>query len=81
MDIRFHISKHVPAYTLVPVRVHKRTRSQSQAYHERIQKKWIKRYGIKKQAFWVRRGDCFAVHPDTYAQLKQHVEVEHGLSR
>lgn len=34
----------------VPVREHKKRRNQSAAYHARIQKKWNKRFGLKKSA-------------------------------
>lgn len=31
-----------------PVKAHKQRRSQTKAYHKRIQKKWTKRYGTKQ---------------------------------
>lgn len=34
----------------VPARIHKWGRGQSFNYHVRIQKKWIKRYGVKREA-------------------------------
>ena len=37
----------------VPIREHKRRRNQSPAYHKRIQKKWTKRFGVKKEDFAV----------------------------
>lgn len=33
----------------VPVRKHKKRKNQSNAYHARIQKKWRKRFGTKKE--------------------------------
>lgn len=30
-----------------PVRAHKKRRNQTEAYHKRVQKKWIKRFGRK----------------------------------
>lgn len=33
----------------VPVRPHKKRRNQSATYHARIQKKWVKRFGTKKE--------------------------------
>lgn len=35
----------------VPVRPHKRRRNQSATYHARIQKKWVKRFGMKKEQY------------------------------
>jgi hypothetical protein len=34
----------------VPARIHKWGRGQSFNYHVRIQKKWIKRYGVKRES-------------------------------
>ncbi len=33
----------------VPVRKHKKRRNQTEAYHRRVQKKWVKRFGIKTE--------------------------------
>lgn len=35
----------------VPVRPHKRRRNQSATYHARIQKKWVKRFGTKREQY------------------------------
>lgn len=35
----------------VPVRPHKKRRNQSATYHARIQKKWVKRFGMKKEQY------------------------------
>ena len=37
----------------VPVRPHKKRRNQSATYHARIQKKWVKRFGTKKEQYAV----------------------------
>jgi len=34
-----------------PIRVHKKRRNQSESYHRRISKKWLKRYGTKPEEF------------------------------
>ena len=39
--------EHPMAVRSVPVRVHKKRRNQTEAYHRRIQKKWTKRFGMK----------------------------------
>lgn len=36
------------AVQTVPIRVHKKRRNQTEAYHRRIQKKWRKRFGTKE---------------------------------
>ncbi len=36
------------AMQTVPARVHKKRRNQSDAYHQRVQKKWVKRWGTKQ---------------------------------
>jgi hypothetical protein len=35
----------------VPVREHKKRRTQSASYHKRVQKKWVKRWGMKKERY------------------------------
>ena len=37
----------------VPVRLHRKRRNQSAKYHARIQKKWVKRFGTKKEQYAV----------------------------
>lgn len=55
-----------------PVRVHKKRTNQTEAYHRRIQKKWIKRFGQKDvltgflidNSFIGGRGRTLVLHPD-----------------
>lgn len=55
----------------VPVRVHKKRRNQTAAYHARVQKKWTKRFGTKEApaAFLIDnrylggRGRTLVAHP------------------
>lgn len=42
-----------------PVKRHKKRANQSDFYHKRIQKKWIKRFGEKEISFRVRGLDQF----------------------
>lgn len=37
----------------VPARRHKKRRNQTEAYHRRVQKKWLKRFGTVEPAFLV----------------------------
>lgn len=60
------------AMQTVPARVHKKRRNQSYAYHQRVQKKWVKRWGTKQVpcAYMVDAaaiggsGKILLVHPD-----------------
>jgi hypothetical protein len=47
-----------------PVRVHKKRRNQSEAYHRRIQKKWTKRYGTAPAVVLMNR-EAFLSPPST----------------
>jgi hypothetical protein len=62
-----------------PVRRHKKRRNQSDRYHERIQKKWNKRFGTKLERFAIifdpiavglLGGRQIALHPEHYALLR-----------
>lgn len=71
------------AMTSVPVRVHRRRRNQSEAYHRRVQKKWLKRFGMRHVpaayfcnaeaiAPWAYPGGMLVCHPMIAAQLRKH---------
>lgn len=68
--------------TRVPVRRHKRRKGQSRAYHERVQKKWIKRFGLEEKptAYQVNRsflghsGPVLFAHPSIVEKLKAKAE-------
>lgn len=71
-----------------PVRPHKRRRNQSAAYHRRIQKKWVKRYGVKREpcvlvldggAYGL--GSMFVVPPGMRQALRDAAEVGTGFYR
>jgi len=61
---------------LVPIKVHKESRSNSTTYHKRIQKKWNKRYGMKKELYAIFvaspifGNEAFIMHPKALALLK-----------
>lgn len=68
----------------VPKRAHKKRRNQTEAYHRRIQKKWIKRFGVTvKQIPCVFQvdggrfgmGSYLVVPPGMLKQLRAAVEV------
>lgn len=53
-----------------PVRPHKKTRSMSEAYHRRIQKKWVKRFGYERKPCIFQTPHGFFVHPALMPQLR-----------
>lgn len=65
------------ATTSKPVKVHKRRRNQTLAYHQRIQKKWNKRFGhhLAPAVFQLDGGkfglgSMFVVHPEIAKRLR-----------
>ena len=57
--------------TLEPVMEHAWRYGQSLSYHKRIQKKWVKRWGMRVKPGMVQAGDMLVVHPALYAQLRE----------
>lgn len=63
----------------VPVRVHKKRRNQSDAYHRRVQKKWTKRFGTKlvPSSYLIDNqaiggtGRTLVMHPELVARLQR----------
>jgi len=69
----------VNSFESVAVKKHKRTRSQSESYHERISKKWRKRYGTKLvpgayiadlAMMGLGVGKCVIAHPEIIDKLR-----------
>lgn len=63
----------------VPVRKHRKGRCQSDAYHKRVQKKWLKRFGTKQEkvaimfdpsAVGLMGSPSIAMHPEHYAIIR-----------
>lgn len=54
---------------VVPVKKHKKTRHQSDKYHARIQKKWVKRFGEKRVPGAMILSGVIYCHPDAYGSL------------
>lgn len=70
------------ATTSKPVKVHKRRRNQTLAYHQRIQKKWNKRFGhhLAPSVFQLDGGkfglgSMFVVHPEIAKRLRAASET------
>lgn len=61
-----------------PARMHKKRRNQSSAYHRRVQKKWVKRWGTKQVpcAYLIDNGvlglpgSTLVAHPQYVAELR-----------
>jgi predicted protein tyrosine phosphatase len=58
-----------------PRKQHKKTASMSEFYHQRIQKKWNKRFGMKQAPGCFQLADgTLVMHPDLLELLKQEVD-------
>lgn len=67
------VSQSHLAMTETPVKEHVKTRSMSDTYHKRVQKKWNKRYGMKYVPGAFQVGNRVIVHPSFYEQLKEYI--------
>lgn len=60
-----------------PRRVHKKTRSMTEAYHKRIQKKWTKRFGTwQAPGAFLLYGRVLYAHPEIVKALEEYVASE-----
>ena len=59
------------ATTLEPVRKHIKTVSMSETYHKRVQKKWVKRWGVKHAPGAYRTPAGIVAHPDVIEALRR----------
>lgn len=63
--------------TRTPIKIH--TKKKNKNYHKRIQKKWIKRYGMKIEytAYKVNTGSGYTIicHPKIYQELKNNMNI------
>lgn len=66
------------AMALEPVKKHRKTRSMSDTYHQRVQKKWIKRFGEKQVPGMYQIGRDIVAHPEIVAAMKR--EIEKGVA-
>jgi len=72
--IKVTASPLVPEFSTFSNRKHNR-RKGSAAYHRRIQKKWDKRFGVRKERYFIEMGalGIFA-HPNTIRLLEQTIQ-------
>lgn len=79
-DIKVRASTALPKVSVVPAKVHKLNRryvprhDRYKTYHDRIQKKWNKRFGTRDELFFVGMMDTIYTHPDNVEILKRKVK-------
>lgn len=56
-----------------PMRKHSKTRSMSESYHTRVQKKWIKRFGTKQVPAAYMTPHGLIAHPAIIEKLRQAI--------
>jgi hypothetical protein len=56
-------------FKYVPVRIHEPKGWMSENYHQRIQKKWIKRFGYVKKPLCVNLNGVIYTHPNNMAKI------------
>ena len=60
--------------TDTPKRIHRKRNGMSEAYHRRIQKKWVKRYGWELEPAMYAMGHGVLVgHPELIGRLREGV--------
>jgi hypothetical protein len=60
-----------------PVKVHKKRRNQRDAYHRRVQKKWVKRFGQESSPCAYKLADgTIVAHPSIVAKLRAAARSE-----
>lgn len=62
------------ATTVVPVRVHVATDSMKKSYHQRIQKKWNKRFGFAVKPAVYKTAFGLVCHPEIAATLRKELK-------
>ena len=59
-----------------PKRIHKVSLGMKLSYHNRIQKKWIKRWGYVMKPVMYTNGNDYICHPVLVARLKRHLALQ-----
>lgn len=77
----FRVIANSLAMTTAPRRKHRKTRSMSDSYHNRVQKKWLKRYGTVQEPGCIMVYDRLYVHPAIYDKVIKQLEKETGHAR
>lgn len=69
------IVQSVLAVEQVSAKIHKQSRSMSNSYHKRVQKKWDKRFGYIFVPSAYVTSDAIIAHPEVAKRLKEHAEI------
>lgn len=64
--------------TKEPRRKHRKKQWMSDNYHQRIQKKWTKRFGYVMRPMMYQTPQGFICHPSIAAQLRNAIQTEDG---
>lgn len=77
---QFIVTSSALEKTEKPKRIHtKKQHDRSGKYHERIQKKWNKRFGYVMQPCIFKLNDKYFIHPSIMAELRTNFAYEHPL--
>lgn len=75
MGIPVYKSHWIPQFTSKRIRAHTRKHwDRTGSYHRRIDKKWLKRYGVKRERQVLKTPQGLFMHPGTWAALRQQME-------
>lgn len=74
--VNIYVDPHCAVPTETPIRVHKKRKSTSLKYHQRVQKKWNKRWGfVMKGVMYRASNGVWVCHPSMVQRLKHHLGV------
>lgn len=62
-----------------PLKKHKKRRNQTSAYHNRISKKWLKKFGTKKVPCMWRTPRGLLIHPSLMDELRRQLQIKNTI--
>jgi len=68
--IRIYESIHAVRKTDIPNKIHVKRRSASKSYHNRVQKKWIRRWGYVMEPCFYKAPQGIICHPQVRRELE-----------
>ena len=68
--INIFIDNMLPTYKIVRVKEHIKKDWMPYNYHKRIDKKWAKRYGTKKELYFLMTNDGIFCHKENLRKIK-----------
>lgn len=69
---------YLPETMDVMVKPYKLKKWQTMAHWKRMNKKWMKRYGMKTVLNIIQSGDTIIAHPKVIERIKNASEITHG---